>query len=348
MNKKKWLFAAVALVLLFVVFHVIRSDFREEERMLRTQVRESIQEAFPEAYLKSRKSYGLHTYKTENGKPFSRPEEKTVILVHGLDDPGIIWKTLAPVLANQGYSVWLLTYPNDQPIGDSSIFFAEELRRLASKKGVKQISVVCHSMGGLVTREMLTNTKIGYAEMEKKGQVPQVNQFIMVGTPNHGSSLSLFRIVTEIRDQVVTANNEGYLWLQSIFDGLGEAGIELLPDSVFLRELNERPLPEGCRMLIIAGVMSPPEKDELKLLFNKLLQALPGSTQPTVSRIFPAVKKIQNEVGDGLVSVASARLAGVPFRQVQGTHVSIIRNLGKESERTPPAIPIIVKELENH
>jgi hypothetical protein len=47
------------------------------------------------------------------------------------------------------------------------------------------------------------------------------------------------------------------------------------------------------------------------------------------------------QIGDGLVSVESARLPGVPLKTVQGTHLSIIRNLSTESQRVPSAIPVI-------
>ena len=52
-----------------------------------------------------------------------------------------------------------------------------------------------------------------------------------------------------------------------------------------------------------------------------------------------------NEVGDGLVSVRSAQLSGVPLRIVQGTHLSIIRNITSDRQRIPPAIPIIMEQL---
>ena len=53
-------------------------------------------------------------------------------------------------------------------------------------------------------------------------------------------------------------------------------------------------------------------------------------------------------VGDGLVSVDSARLDEVPMRIVQGTHVSIIRNILADSERSPPAVPIVIEHLKKN
>ena len=50
-------------------------------------------------------------------------------------------------------------------------------------------------------------------------------------------------------------------------------------------------------------------------------------------------------VGDGLVTVESTRLKGVPHQTVDGTHLSMIRNITKSSRRIPPAVPIIVNRL---
>ena len=39
-------------------------------------------------------------------------------------------------------------------------------------RGVQQVSLVAHSMGGLVCREMLTNPAMAYAESAREGDVP--------------------------------------------------------------------------------------------------------------------------------------------------------------------------------
>ena len=50
-------------------------------------------------------------------------------------------------------------------------------------------------------------------------------------------------------------------------------------------------------------------------------------------------------LGDGLVTVESTRLEGVPHRTVVGNHLSMIRNVTKNSRRIPPAVPIVVDRL---
>jgi pimeloyl-ACP methyl ester carboxylesterase len=80
-----------------------------------------------------------------------------VVLIHGLDDPGQVWQILAPALLKSGFKVWLMHHPNDQPIVESARLFFKELKAL-KQRGVDRISIVAHSMGGLVSREMLTRT----------------------------------------------------------------------------------------------------------------------------------------------------------------------------------------------
>ena len=79
----------------------------------------------------------------------------------------------------------------------------------------------------------------------------------MVGTPNHGSQLARFRVFAEMRDHLARLTIGEAVWLGAIFDGAGEAKIDLLPGSLFLTELNARPHPEGVDQLIIAGMISP-------------------------------------------------------------------------------------------
>jgi hypothetical protein len=63
----------------------------------------------------------------------------------------------------------------------------------------------------------------------------------------------------------------------------------------------------------------------------------------TIITDFQAIMQSMTSVlGDGLVTVDSARLEGVPLLTVSGTHLTIIRNLSQSSDRVPPAVPIIL------
>ena len=140
-------------------------------------------------------------------------------------------------------------------------------------------------------------------------RVGTVTGLVMIAPPNHGSQMARFRLLSEVREQWVYAIEGGVNLLRGIVDGAGEARLDLIPKSSFLTTLNERPQPEGVRLLIVAGVIRP---------FD----------------------------GDGLVSVDSTRLEGVDHHIVSGTHATMIRNLSAGSSRVPPAVPLVAHYLE--
>ncbi|MBT8365511.1 MAG: acetyltransferase, partial [Deltaproteobacteria bacterium] len=271
-------------------------------------------------------------------------DRKSVVLVHGLDDPGQVWQSLAPELIKEDFNVWLLQYPNDQPIVESARFFFEKLKGL-KKLGIQRISIVAHSMGGLVSREMLTSPKIEYNRSAENKLVPEVAALIMVGTPNHGSQLARFRVFTEMRDHLVRLTKGEANWLGAIIDGAGEAKIDLLPGSRFLTELNGRPHPQGVDMLIIAGITSPWNESDINRWVSNLRKKVSADQQKRVDELGKDMISMTHGLGDGLVTVESARLEGVEHRTVDGTHLSMIRNISKGSQRMPPAVPIIVERL---
>ena len=331
-------------ITLIVVMQVVRHFFREEERQTRVHIREAVKKKYPEAVKRLKATYGLRPF--DRPKPSVKRDVQTteVILVHGLDEPGKIWMNLAPALVKEGFSVWIMTYPNDQPIIESAQFFLKHLQ-LHNVSGKGSISIVAHSMGGLVAREMLTDPSLSYAEKADKGELPAVELLIMVGTPNHGAGLAQFRAFTEFRDQLENLFKGNYHWLQGIIDGAGEAGIDLIPGSKFLKTLNSRPHPYNVSMLVIAGMMSQRQKKEIEKFAHNLEAKLPEDIRVVAKKIEKVLLSVSNQVGDGLVSVNSASLSGVPFKIVQGTHLSMIRNIRAGSQRIPPAIPIIIEQL---
>jgi len=311
---------------------------------LRTQIRKTVKEMFPEKAAEFSQTFGLFLFETDREKP--REEilgRKTVVLIHGLDDPGKVWQNLAPELAKEDYNVLLMEYPNDQPVVESSQLFFEELQEL-KEFGIVRISIVAHSMGGLVSREMLTSHKFEYRRSVNENLVPEVARLIMVGTPNHGSQMARFRLFGEVRDHIARLSKGEIAWQGAIFDGAGEAKIDLLPDSRFLTELNNRPHPD-IDMFIIAGITSPWQEDDINGMVDDVRKEVPEDQQELVNDIGEYLIEMTHGLGDGLVTVESARLEGIPLRTVEGTHLSMIRNITTSSRRIPPAVPIIIEYL---
>ena len=344
-RKKRWLWVIGTLLLLLGLWQLFTNPYREEEKELRRQLRQTVKEKFPEQTAKFFQTFGLFYFEADREAPGEMALDcKSVVLVHGLDDPGQVWQNLAPELIKEDFNVWLMQYPNDQPIVESARLFFEELKEL-KQLGIQRISIVAHSMGGLVSREMLTSPEIEYNRSAENRLVPEVAALIMVGTPNHGSQLARFRVFTEMRDHLIRLTKGEASWLGAIIDGAGEAKIDLLPGSRFLTELNKRPHPEGVDMLIIAGITTPWNESDINRWVRSLRQKVSADQKKRVDELGKDMISMTHGLGDGLVTVESARLEGVPYRTVDGTHLSMIRNITKGSQRMPPAVPIIVERL---
>ena len=332
-------------ILLVGLWQLFTNFYREEEKELRRQLRQVVKEKFPEQSAEFSKTIGLLFFEAD---PESNrgvvADRQSVVLIHGLDDPGRVWQDLAPELVKQEFNVWLMRYPNDQPIVESAHLFFEALQGL-KQQGIDRFSIVAHSMGGLVSREMLTNPEIKYYPSVNSRQVPAVAVLIMVGTPNHGSQLARLRVFTEMRDQMVRMTQGEINWLGWIIDGAGEAKIDLLPGSRFLNTLNARPHPAGTDMLIIAGITSPWSESDIQRRMVDLRQKVPADHQKWVDELGQNLIALTHGLGDGLVTVESTRLEGIPHRTVDGTHLSMIRNISSDSSRIPPAVPIIIDQL---
>lgn len=332
-------------MLVVSLYQIVTHLYREEEKVLRSQIRATVQESFPEQAANYSESIGLFHYgQADAESDQSDDAAPTVILVHGLDDPGKVWMNLTPALVAEGYDVWQLEYPNDQPPAESALFFFEELKKLRTS-GVEQVTIVAHSMGGLISREMLTSEIIDYTTYLDQQLVPEVTRLIMVGTPNHGSQMARFRFFAEIRDHLDRLYKGQSSGLDFVLDGAGEAKIDLLPGSIFLTELNSRPHPQGVDMLVIAGITAPWSEADVAGWLDDINEKIKGEINPDLEKLGGAMTAMSNGLGDGLVTIDSARLEDIPLVTVPGTHLSMIRNLSIDSDRVPPAVPLIVDIL---
>jgi pimeloyl-ACP methyl ester carboxylesterase len=204
-RRSRWRILAGAVAAI-VAAAVLFDFFPETQRALRGELRAAIQEALPEASERAAGAFGLIPLSRVDGDPAEAADSHpSVVLISGLDDPGLAWRELTPVLLEMGLDVWELSYPNDQPIADSARFAYGQFAGLRPAGG-EPIVIVAHSMGGLVARELLTGPDIAYAAAAGDGRVPVVTDLIMVATPHHGSEMARFRLLTEARE----------LWVNSV------------------------------------------------------------------------------------------------------------------------------------
>ena len=144
----------------------------------------------------------------------------------------------------------VMSYPLGGPINvgdirDSAGLIARKVESIVAQTGIARVDIVGHSMGGLV----------GLDYLKRLGGRHRVRRLIMLGTPAQGTWSALLGLVTA---------------------PLGLASLQLLPGSPFLRELAERPLPEGADVVSIGAV-----RDWLAPLSSTVLDGVRHIALPT-------------------------------------------------------------------
>lgn len=287
--------------------------------------------------------FGIRIFSGDAWHPLpDRLPERLVVLVHGLDEPGDLWVDLAPALAEVEVPTARFDYPNDQAVVLSSGLLGVWLGRLR-QRGTIQVALVAHSMGGLVAREYLTNPAHRYRRELRHGRVPRIRSLVMVATPNQGSPMARFRLVSEIREQWHRfLRGEGDL-AGILAQGDGQAGHDLLPGSDFLLQLNQREVPADVRLAIVAGLVSPLAEEDVAGSAERWRQKLPGLMHGPIDQFERQTADLLGGLGDGVVSLASTRLPGVEDHStVRGNHISILRGGGNP----PPAVPLVLDRVE--
>jgi pimeloyl-ACP methyl ester carboxylesterase len=234
-------------------------------------------------------------------------------------------------------------YPNDGPIDESGRLLSKELRRFAADHPDQSVTMVAHSMGGLVARVAIEDPDLDPGN---------VRQFIMVATPNQGSQMAHFACGLDGCEQVVLRRERDPqdLLRLSIADGLNEARSDLKPGSRFLRDLNARERNPHVRYSLLLGTKGPltaAQRDELQSAASAAVERNRAAQllAPRVAEPLADMEELLDGAGDGAVAVKRGRLDGVddtlllPF-----SHLAITRK--RESDATRELLAAIVARLE--
>ena len=312
-----WRPVALAVALLAVALWSLWAErYPQQERQLRVELQEQLEERLPAVMEAPADRYGLFQQTihgpdgggTDGG---SRRRALRVLLVHGLDEPGGIWADLQPALAAAGFDHWEFRYPNDQAIDRSADLLASSWPELPKDL---PLVLVGHSMGGLVIRDFVSRLRhpVTVPVSQPRLEGASVRGVILAGTPNQGSDWARVRVLLELRDQWAAGQESGFSPLAGLRDGTGAAKIDLQPGSVFLSDLNARPWPQRVEVRIIGGVLM--------------------ASAPTL--------------GDGVVPPDSLIIDGAaPPIMVAASHRGLLARFF-ETDDEPPAIPAIMSLLD--
>jgi pimeloyl-ACP methyl ester carboxylesterase len=209
-----------------------------------------------------------------------------VIFVHGLGDSPVTWAPMVNALQNDSqirrrYQFWVYSYPSGYPYPYSAALFRQELdavsRTFPDHKGIVLIG---HSMGGLVSRLLVTDAgdriwryyfgktpaKTILPDESKKlleeslvfNHRPDIKRVIFISTPHRGSTLAS-NWIGRFGTKLVNIRQLGAAVPPSIFSEVmvpdpAAAELKHIPTSVDTLEPNDRFVREINKFPIVASV----------------------------------------------------------------------------------------------
>lgn len=233
---------------------------------------------------------------------------RAVVHVHGFNSCPETAAYLIEPAQGLRLPVGAFAYPNDQSLAASALLLSAELKALSTRYPGLQIALVTHSMGGLVARSCIEDPQLDPGN---------VDQIIMVATPNHGSLLARYAVATDLWEHWL-GRRKGWPWTRTrdaIVDGLGEAAIDLTPGSEFLVTLNNRPRNPRVAYTLLLGSGGTVTAAEVAWARDRACRTLNGirarRTAACVNDYLSELDEIVAGRGDGVVALKRARLAGV-------------------------------------
>lgn len=237
-------------------------------------------------------------------------EDKPVVLVvHGYNSRPDRNEAMLDTIRAAGHPCGTFSYPNDYTITASAQLLSSELRRFHRDHPDRRVTLICHSMGGMVARACVEDT------LYDPGNV---DRMILIAPPTCGTAIAQFAIGTDVWEHWLS-RADGGPWRRvkdSIVDGLGEAANELCPGSEFLTELNARPRNPNVQYTVILGTGARMTEAELEWVRESVVEKLakvPGAEggAERLDALLSDIDELVEGKGDGVVAVERGRLEGV-------------------------------------
>lgn len=260
-----------------------------------------------------------------------RNPPRVLVVLSGLNSTAASSEAVATELHRRtNLPTCVFAYPNDGPIAESAGMLALGLRDFHQDYPASRVTLITHSMGGLLARAAL---EFPVVQLREAGTLRNsslgVDQLIQICPPNHGSALAEYGPLLEPVEQIYRlvqrrSSRESRVLFRAIVDGFNEASADLKPDSKFLTNLNALDRNPQVRYTILAGSDGPLASgvsgllatvwDEIALVVDE-----PSELDNRIRDVLNC-DELQRGKGDGVVSLKSAKLSGVDDHVILNMH----------------------------
>ena len=287
-----------------------------------------------EADIAAGRVFGLRPFH-EDGK--LDKAEHIVLLIHGFNSTTSKMNHLAEAIEKDlkkeepSVEVACFDYATHNGISVAASSLEKSLQTIIDKNPDCSISLVTHSMGGIVSRMMIENE--GF-------KMPQIKRLIMVAPPNHGTQLAglptsnaSLDLILEKIDQIGVRQA-----LQTVVSMANVAVDDLKPDSKCLKDLNAGDRNGKINYSIILGkrgVLSAPQTNLAKQFAEKMSDEEMNNGGKELNSLLKTLPpELITGKGDGVVSVESGKLSGVEDTVVMSfQHSDLLNNNAKNQEK---------------
>ena len=190
-----------------------------------------------------------------------------ILLVHGyLSNRGIFWQLRKRLFAAGLGPIYALNLePLMGSIDNMVPALAEHIEKICRETNAAQITVVAHSMGGLVTRRYMSL---------QASRALRIKRFITLGSPHHGTEMARFSVGKCVAEMCTAS-----AWLSTLESA--EAAIEK-PPTLSIYTLND-------------DLVYPPESSKLDWAENVPMAAVGHVSllfsKPVADRVIAEIKK---------------------------------------------------------
>ncbi len=274
--------------------------------LLMAQVRGTLEGIHPASLARRGRQPGLAL---EDGWQDAPIKQNLIIAVHGFYSNRDRAGAMLAGPSDAGFPVGRFEYASNQPIEESAKLLSQSLREIAEKQPERDITLLTHSLGGVVARAVVEDPELNPGN---------VTQLLMIAPPNHGSALASLgheaRPAAELEapeEQVAVRLSQKLLQA-----AIGPAAEQLQLDSRFLCELNARSRNAEIHYAIFLGDKAPLPAGTAKM-WSVAAEESDREWRWTrwvgdgVKRRLSDLAEIREGDGDGVVSLASGRLEGV-------------------------------------